>query len=65
MTQLVIEQRVAQYYVNNKVSIDKVKAYLIANHNVVAIAGNTYKVYGKKVLGIMHTLLRTQASVSV
>jgi len=65
MTQVVIEQRVAQYYVNNKVSIDKVKAYLVANHNVVAIAGNTYKVYGKKVLAIMHTILGTKASASV
>jgi hypothetical protein len=65
MIRLDTEQRVANYYYNNKVSIDTVKAYLIANHNIVAIAGNVYKVYGKKVLAIMHTLHKTQASASV
>ena len=53
------EEVVAQAWVAAGISPDAAKAQLISTGNYVSIEGKTTKVYGAKVLAIMHQLLST------
>ncbi len=56
MSSIIKEEIVAQAWVKAGITTDEAKAELISSDNYVLVAGETVKVYGAKVLAIMHSL---------
>ena len=56
MSNVIKEEIVAQAWITAGITTEEAKAELITNQNYVLISGKVTKVYGAKVLAIMHSL---------
>ena len=58
MSQIIKEEIVAKAWFDAGISTDEAKLQLISSDNYVSLSGEVVKVYGAKVLAIMHSLAK-------
>jgi len=58
MSQIIKEEIVAKAWVLAGITPDEAKSQLISSDNYVSLSGEVTKVYGAKVLAIMHSLAK-------
>ena len=58
MLQIIKEEKIAKAWVLAGITPDEAKSQLISSDNYVSLSGEVTKVYGAKVLAIMHSLAK-------